>query len=132
MKMIRIMVVLKAAWREVRTMVQPRLIVPVKVGGNALDEKQVANILGFALLFMLLFVVSTVFMSLVVTDFSTAATSVIATMCNIGPGLSGVGAAENYAWIPNSGKWVLIVCMLLGRLEVYTVLIAFSPASWRR
>ena len=132
MKMIRIMVVLKAAWREVRTMIQPRLIVPVKVGGNALEEKQVANILGFVLLFMVLFVVFTALMGLVISDFGTAATSVIATMCNIGPGLSGVGAVENYAWIPLSGKWILILCMLLGRLEIYTVLIAFSPISRRK
>ena len=132
MKMIRVMVVLKAAWREVRTMIQPRLIVPVKVGGAVLEEKQVANILGFALLFMVLFVVFTVLMSLVVADFTTAATTVIATMGNIGPGLSGVGASENYAWIPLSGKWILTFCMLIGRLEIYTVLIAFAPVSWRR
>jgi trk system potassium uptake protein TrkH len=53
-------------------------------------------------------------------------------MCNIGPGLSGVGAAENYAWIPLPGKWILVACMLLGRLEIYTVLIALSPISWKK
>lgn len=132
MKMIRVMVVLKTAWREVRTMIQPRLILPVKVGGNALEEKQVANILGFAMLFLLLFVFFSAVMSTMIPDFTTAITTVVATMCNIGPGLSGIGAYENYAWIPIGGKWVLVLCMLLGRLEIYTVLIAFAPISWKK
>jgi len=50
----------------------------------------------------------------------------------IGPGLSAVGAAENYAWIPLPGKWILTLCMLLGRLEIYTVIIALSPISWKK
>ena len=132
MKMIRVMVVLKAAWREVKTMIQPRLIVPIKAGRTVLPEKQVANILGFAVLYIVLFVLITGVMSLVVPDLTTAVTAVAATMCNIGPGLSGVGAAENYAWIPLGGKWVLILSMLLGRLEIYTVLIALAPLSWKR
>ncbi|MBD3421281.1 MAG: TrkH family potassium uptake protein [Chitinivibrionales bacterium] len=132
MKMIRVMTVLKSSWREVRTMIQPRLILPVKIGGTAIEEKQVANIAGFFVLFLLLFVFFSVVMSLMVPDFATAITTVVATMCNIGPGLSGIGATENYAWIPVIGKWVLIMCMLLGRLEIYTVIIAFSPIAWKR
>lgn len=131
-KMIRIMVVLKAAWREVRSMIQPKLISPIKIAGRALEEKQVANILGFFTLFIVLFISFTGIMSLIVSDFTTAITSVVATICNIGPGLSGIGATENYAWIPISGKWVLALCMLLGRLEVYTVVVALSPISWRK
>lgn len=131
-KMIRIMVILKTAWREVRTMIQPRLIVPIKIAGQQVEEKLVANILGFVTLFILLFVAFSGLMCLIIPDIVTAVTSVVATMCNIGPGLSGVGATSNYAWIPMSGKWVLIVCMLLGRLEIYTVLIAFAPIFFKR
>ena len=97
-----------------------------------IEEKQVANIQGFFMLFLVLFVFFTLLMSFFIPDFTTALTSVVATMCNIGPGLSGVGATENYAWIPVAGKWVLILCMLLGRLEIYTVLIAFAPLSWKK
>ena len=131
-KMIRIMVVLKATWREVRHMIQPKLISPLKIAGKALEEKQVANILGFFTLFIILFVFFTAVMCLFVPDFTTAITSVVSTICNIGPGLSGVGATENYAWIPIPGKWVLALCMLLGRLEVYTVVVALSPISWKK
>lgn len=132
MKMIRVMVVLKSAVREIRTMVQPRLIAPVKVAGRSIDNQQVMNIVEFFVLFMLLFVVFTLLMTLFVPDFTTAITAVVATICNIGPGLAGVGATENYAWIPIPGKWILTACMLLGRLEVYTVLIALAPSSWKR
>lgn len=131
-KMIRIMVVMKATWREVRSMIQPKLIAPLKVAGRVVEEKQVANILGFFILFLVLFVIFTGIMSLIIKDFTTAITAVAATICNIGPGLSGIGATENYAWIPLPGKWVLTLCMLLGRLEVYTVVIALSPNSWRK
>jgi trk system potassium uptake protein TrkH len=131
-KMVRIMVFLKTAAREIKTIIQPRIIAPLKIAGKALEEKQVLNILGFISLFMACFVIFSAAMSYLIKDFTTAVVSVVATMCNIGPGLSGVGAAENYAWIPLPGKWILTVCMLLGRLEIYTVLIAFSPISWKK
>jgi trk system potassium uptake protein TrkH len=131
-KMIRIMVGIKTAWREVKKLMQPRIILPIKIEGKELKEKQVANIIGFMALFLGCFVVLCGIMSFLIDDFVTAITSVIATMCNIGPGLSGVGATENYAWIPTSGKWVLCLCMLLGRLEIYTVLIALSPITWKK
>lgn len=131
-KMTRIMVGVKTAWREVKTLIQPRIILPIKIGGKELEEKQVANIVGFIALFLGCFVILSGIMSFLIDDFTTAITSVVATMCNIGPGLSGVGAAENYAWIPLPGKWVLSLCMLLGRLEIYTVLIALSFRSWKQ
>jgi trk system potassium uptake protein TrkH len=131
-KMIRIMVFIKTAWREIRTIIQPRIIAPIKIAGKAIEEKQVANILGFIALFIGCFVIFSAAMSYLIDDFTTAVVSVVATMCNIGPGLSGVGAAENYAWIPLPGKWILTLCMLLGRLEIYTVLIVLSPISWRK
>ncbi len=131
-KMIRIMVVLKTAWREIRMMIQPRLVLPVKIGKNALDEKRVSNIIVFFALFVVLFVIFSLLMSTMIPDFTTAISTVVSTMCNIGPGLSGIGAYETYSWIPTGGKWILIMCMLLGRLEIFTVIIAFAPASWKR
>ena len=91
-----------------------------------------ANIIGFVVLFVTSFVIFSALMSFLISDFTTAITTVTATMCNIGPGLSGIGATENYAWIPLPGKWILTFCMLLGRLEIYTVFIALSPTSWRK
>jgi trk system potassium uptake protein len=131
-KMIRIMVVLKAAWREVLSIIQPRQIINVRIADKSVDEKQVRTIVGFFTLFLLCTAGFSLLMTLFIPDFTTAITSVAATICNIGPGLSGVGAVENYQWIPAGGKWVLVLCMLLGRLELYTVLVAFIPASWKK
>jgi len=132
MKMIRIMIMLKAAGREIQTMIQPRLIKSIKIAGEAIEERQVSNVLGFIVLFVTSFAFFVFLMSFYIDDFTTAFTVVAATICNIGPGLSGVGATESYAWIPLPGKWILTFCMLLGRLEIYTVFIAFSPISWKK
>lgn len=131
MKMVRIMVVLKAAGRELRKMSKPRLIAPLKIGGVTVEEVKVINILTFFILFMGLFVISALLLSLFVPDLVTAITATSATIGNIGPGLAGVGSMEHYGWIPIPGKWILIFCMLLGRLEIYTVLIAFRPSTWK-
>ena len=126
------MVVLKSAWREVMAIIQPRQIINVRISNKTIDEKQVRSIVGFFLLFLICTIAFSLIMTLFIPDFTTAFTATVATICNIGPGLSGVGATENYAWIPLPGKWILTLCMLLGRLEIYTVFIALSPLSWRR
>ncbi|MFH1688064.1 MAG: TrkH family potassium uptake protein [bacterium] len=132
MKMIRVMITLKVALTELRKLMQPRLVAPVKVGDQIIEDKMVINIVSFSILFVLLFVVVAIAMTLFVPDFTTAVTCSIATIGNIGPGLAGIGSVENYAWIPIPGKWILVFSMLLGRLEIFTVLIIFRAAAWRR
>ncbi len=131
-KMIRVMVTIKSALRGVRTIIKPRIIAPIKIAKSTIEERQVADIIGFVALFVAIFILFSMIMSFFIDDFTTSFTTVAATMCNIGPGLSGIGATENYAWIPVPGKWVLVFCMLLGRLEIYTVLIVLSPVSWKK
>lgn len=131
-KMIRILIVFKAAWRELARLVQPRLIAPLKIRGEPVPEKMVANVLGFFVLFVGLFVTCSLIMTIFVRDLTTAVSSVAAAIGNIGPGLAGVGSTQNYAWIALPGKWVLIVCMLLGRLEIFTVLVVLRRSFWRR
>jgi len=132
MKMIRIMVVLKVGWRELQKMIKPHLVAPVKIGGSSMDEERVINIGAFFILFLVITAAATLSMMLVLTDFETALSTVCATIGNIGPGLSGVGAYEHYAWIPLPGKWILVICMLLGRLEIFTILIALRPSTWQK
>jgi trk system potassium uptake protein TrkH len=132
MKMIRIMLVSRVAWIQLRKMSQPRLIAPVKLGGQVVDDNQVVNVVAFFILFTVLFVATGLAMTLFVPDLTTAVACSIATIGNIGPGLAGIGAVENYSWIPLPGKWILILSMLLGRLEIFTVLIVFRPSVWRR
>jgi trk system potassium uptake protein TrkH len=83
-------------------------------------------------LFMLLFVLSGLALTALGVDLLTAFTAVAACIGNIGPGLGEVGPVDNYAGIPTLGKWVLSFCMLLGRLEIYTVLVLLVPEFWRK
>lgn len=132
MKMIRVLLVVRVAWTVLRKIAQPRLVLPVKIGRQVIDDNQVVNVVAFFILFTSLFIVTGLLMTLFVPDLTTALTCSIATIGNIGPGLAGVGAVENYSWIPLPGKWILILSMLLGRLEIFTVLILFRPAVWRK
>jgi len=132
MKMIRIMIVAKVAINQLRKLAQPRLVAPVKIGGKAIDDKMVINVLVFSVLFVALFVLVALAMTLFIPDLTTAAAASIATLANIGPGLSGVGAVQHYGWIPLPGKWILILSMLLGRLEIFTVLVLLRPGAWRK
>ncbi len=131
-KMIRVMLVSKFGLNELKKLTQPRLVSKVKIGKTAVDDKTLMNVVAFFVLFIFLFVLISGLMTMFVPDLTTALTSSIATMGNIGPGLSGVGAVENYGWIPIPGKWILIFSMLLGRLEIFTVLIIFRPYVWRK
>lgn len=132
MKMIRIMIVFKMAVTELRKLTFPRLVAPLKIGESPIDDKMAINVVSFSVLFVGLFVLVALIMTLFVPDLLTAVTCSIATIGNIGPGMAGIGAVENYGWIPIPGKWVLIFSMLLGRLEIFTVLIMFRMATWRK
>ena len=132
MKMIRIMMIYKIAVNYLRKLTQPKLVRPVKVGDQVMDDERIVSVTSFFILFVGLFVLTAILMTLFVDDLTTAVTCSAATIGNIGPGLAGIGAIEDYGWIPDIGKWILIVSMLLGRLEVFTVLIVLRPGVWRK
>jgi len=132
MKMIRIMVVFKVAWSALRRMTQPRLVAPIKVGDKVMEDDQVVNVVAFFILFTGLFILVAFMMTWFVPDLTTAVACSIATIGNIGPGLAGIGAVENYGWLPDPAKWILVLSMLIGRLEIFTVLIVFRPSVWRK
>lgn len=131
MKQIRMLILMKTGWRELRRMSRPKLIAPLRIGNITMEEDKIINIASFAVLFLLLFVTGTLLLTLFIPDLETALSATAACINNIGPGLSGVGSIEHYGWIPVPGKWILIACMLLGRLEIFTVLIVFRPAFWK-
>ena len=90
------------------------------------------KIITGAILFILLFAVSSLIMTLLGLDLITAISSVAACIGNIGPGLGAVGPAENFHHLPTLGKWLLSLCMLIGRLEIYTVIVLFIPEFWKK
>ena len=132
MKNIRVLVVMKKSLREIRLFMQPQAVLKVKIGGEPVTQDVVSHISAFFILFLLVFALGTLLMTFFTPDLQTALSSVIATLGNIGPGLGGVGAVENYASVPALGKVLLTALMLLGRLELYTVLIILLPRFWKK
>ncbi|MBN2208043.1 MAG: TrkH family potassium uptake protein [Candidatus Coatesbacteria bacterium] len=131
-KCLRVMLCIKYSYRELFTLIHPRGVRYVKIGGRSVPREVMRSVLGFVLLYMGLFAFSAVLLSGMGVDIITSLGAVAATIGNIGPGLGLVGPAANYAHIPYMGKWLLIWCMLLGRLEIYTIIILLVPEFWRK
>ncbi len=132
LKQVRILLILKQGYREMYQLIHPRAVTTVKLDGKLLSKEILGSIWGFMFLFIFVFVIATLGMAATGTDVITSATTVISAMCNVGPALGSAGPAENYAAIPFIGKWILVFCMLTGRLEIYTVLILFVPQFWKK
>lgn len=132
MKMVRVFIMWKKVLKELRQFMRPQAVLQVKLGGKAIEKEVVSHIVAFFTIFVLIFAIGSFLMTFYTPDLETAATSVVATLGNIGPGLNAVGAAQNFAAIPAPGQGLLTVCMLLGRLELYTVLILFLPQFWKK
>jgi trk system potassium uptake protein TrkH len=131
-KIMRISLLVKHAYVEIFKIIHPHAIKTVKLGKQAVPDEILNSIWGFFILYLVLVVMATLILSLIGLDMVSAFSSVAACIFNIGPGLGSVGPANNYHTIPLIGKWVLILCMLMGRLEIYTVFVLFLPEYWRK
>lgn len=131
-KQVRILLMLKQGYREMYKIIHPRAVTALKLDEKFLDKEILGSIWGFVFLFLCVCVIATIGMAAVGADMITAATTVISSACNVGPALGEAGPSENYASIPDAGKWILVFCMLTGRLEVYTVLVLLVPHFWKK
>ena len=131
-KCFRIMLLFKQGYRELYRMIHPHAVIPVKLAGKSVPPKIIEGVWGFFFLYILLFALSSLIMTLLGIDLISAISSVAACIGNIGPGLGTVGPAENYNHLPALGKWLLSLCMLVGRLEIYTVIVLFIPEFWKK
>lgn len=132
MKCLRIMLCIKFCYKELFSLIHPRAVSHVKIAGKAVPDDVLRSVLGFLALYIGLFGLCSMLLAGMGVDFTTAFGAVAATLGNIGPGFGMVGPVENYALIPYAGKWLLIWCMLLGRLEIYTVIILLIPEFYRK
>jgi trk system potassium uptake protein TrkH len=132
MKTMRIMLLIRHGYTELFRIIHPHAVTAVKLGGKAVPADTLSSIWGFFILYIGLFVVASLIMASLGLDMISAFASVAASIGNIGPGLGMVGPARNFFEIPLAGKWVLAFCMLLGRLEIYTVIVLIAPEFWRK
>jgi trk system potassium uptake protein TrkH len=132
MKCLRIMLCVKHCYNELFVLVHPHAVTHIKITGKTVPADVMRSVLGFLALYVGLFILCSVLLSAMGLDLLTSVAAVAATIGNIGPGFGMVGPIDNYAAIPFLGKWTLIWCMLLGRLEIFTVIILFVPEFWRK
>ena len=131
-KVVRILTLLKHSRVMMRKAISPKAMIPVKYNQKPLSEEIMRDIISFVFLYLLVAAVAATILGFLGLDLETSLSAVAATLGNVGPGLGGVGPALNYAWLPWAGKLLLIICMWLGRLELFTVFMIFLPAFWRR
>jgi trk system potassium uptake protein TrkH len=129
MKIIRAILIYKQGRREIDQLIHPNALIPIKLGGKPVPESVIDAVWGFFALYTLSYVILALAMTATGVDLVTAFSAVTACLNNLGPGLGAV--AENYAGISASGKWILCVSMLLGRLEIFTLLVLLTPTFWR-
>lgn len=132
MKMVRVLLVLKAAWIEIRKQLHPRAVFVPKVGGRSVPEHVMLNVLGFVLIYMMLFGLGTFAMAGLGLSMPAAAGAAATAISNVGPGLAELGPVAHFGGLPWQGHAILTFLMLVGRLEIYTVLLLFHPGLWRR
>ncbi|MBW2731784.1 MAG: TrkH family potassium uptake protein [Deltaproteobacteria bacterium] len=132
MKVARMVIFFKAALAELRRTVNPKAVLVVRLGEKALDRTLVSNVQAFILMWLGILAVVTIILTALGMDMLSAFSGAVANLGNIGPGLGSVGPTKNFAQVPELGKWVLIFAQLMGRLEVYSVLVLFLRRSWVR
>lgn len=131
-KIVRHLLLIKNSTLELRRLIHPRAVIPVRFNGSSVGQEIVSNILAFFQFYLAIFIFGTIVMSLLGLDFLSAMGSVATSLGNVGPAIGSVGPVYNFSHIPEFGKWFLSFLMLLGRLELFTILVIFSSAFWKK
>lgn len=132
MKVVRLLLMLKYAYKVLFRMIHPKAVTPVRLNGRVVPEDVMTSIVSFLVIYILIFFTSSSLLSFMGMDFVTAMSASIATLGNVGPGLGLVGPMNSFDSIPDLGKLLLIVNMWIGRLEIFTVMVLLMPAFWKR
>ena len=130
LKVIRILLIFKQGFREVQRLIHPRAVIPIKLGRNVVPDRVIESVWGFFAVYVMVFMAMLLALLAAGLDIITAFSAVGACINNLGPGLAGV--AQTYGQLPDTAKWILCLAMLMGRLEVFTLLVLFTPMFWKR
>lgn len=130
-KLIRHLVFFKNSGLEFRRILHPQAIIPLRLNGQVVRGKVITHVYTFLLLYLFIFAGGTIFLSVMGLDFQTALGAMATSIGNVGPGIGDVGPVDNFAWMSSPVKLFLSFVMLLGRLELFTILVLFMPYFWR-
>ncbi len=131
-KIVRHIVMLKNSFLEFKKALHPNAIIPVRYDGKSVNQTIVFNIISFFIIYMLIFIIASVLLTLMGLDFLSALGAAASSLGNIGPAIGTVSPVDNFAHLSVSAKWFCSFLMLIGRLELFTVLILFTPFFWRK
>ena len=132
MKIIRVLLSLKYSYYEFKRIIHPNAIFPVRYNGHVLEESVITRVLAFVILYIIVLVIGTVMLSFTGLGFVESLSAQITSLSNVGPGLSKLGPVFSFSEIPDISKWMLSFSMLVGRLELFTVLLLFTPVFWKK
>jgi trk system potassium uptake protein TrkH len=131
-KVVRHVILIKNSLLELKRQLHPSAVIPVRLNKRAVDPSITYNVVAFIMMYISIFAIGSIVMTMLGVDLLTALGSVATSLGNIGPGIGNVGPVDNFAWLSPASKWFLAILMLIGRLELFTVLILFTPYFWRR
>ena len=131
MKIARIILLIKYAATETRRMLHARAIIPIRIGDRFISDEVVRNTLGFSLIYLSVFVLTAFVLTAFNLDLLSAIGASASAIGNVGPAFGAFGPTDNYALLHPIGKWMLTICMLLGRLEIFTIMVLFSRTFWK-
>jgi trk system potassium uptake protein TrkH len=131
-KVVRHLLLFKNGFLELKRLIHPRAIIPVRLNGKAVSSEIISNVQAFFIIYILIFVFGSIVLSLMGVDFISSVGAVATCLGNVGPGIGTVGPVANFNHLPELAKWLLSFLMLLGRLELFTVLIIFTPYFWKK
>ena len=131
MKITRIILLIKYAATETRRMLHARAIIPIRIGDRFISDEVVRNTLGFFLIYLSIFVLTSFVLTAFNLDLLSAIGASASAIGNVGPAFGAFGPTDSYALLHPIGKWMLTICMLLGRLEIFTIMVLFSRTFWK-
>lgn len=131
-KMVRHLILFKIGRTELKRQMHPNAVIPLQVNKKTLPDAMSQTVLGFIISYIIIFAVASMLISSMGISFDTAIGAVATSLGNVGPGISEVSPSYSFFAIPSAAKWILTALMLIGRLEIFTVLLLFSPVFWRR
>ena len=131
-KIVRIVLLIKNGFLEFKRRLHPKAVIPVMINKKVVSSTITYNLLAFIFLYLFVFTIGSLFLSLLGVDMLTSISAVASAVGNVGPGIADVGPSHSFAHLPNTAKWILSFLMLMGRLELFTVCVLFTPYFWKR
>ena len=132
LKMVRVLLLARVIPMQLKKTIHPNAVVQVKLNGHNVSDERMSRTLAFFMIFICLYIVGVFLLMICGLNFTTSAGAAIACLSNVGTGLDLTGPSNDFSQIPTAAKWICSTLMLLGRLEVYSILILFSPAFWKK